>query len=270
MLARRKKNRGLARARRVAPARLCLGVLALLARKHGEVAPAAEARGRVELLLGRLDARLGVRRLRAVEVPHRGVHEAEAAQCDHEGVRGRAGLARLREAAGELLLGAQGGVDRAALEAAMRSSRPEYVRPLLRRLAAPPPLLSAPKHQLAGYGGVGGAADDGGVDDLFALLDRLAAGAADAAATARALAVAAEALALRAGSAGGLRSYSLSDIVCLALVSSTHAPSMRRRQSLGPHPAPPSLPYVCSMNADPFTPPCSSNSAMGPWGAAVA
>ena len=88
----------------------------------------------------------------------------------------------------------------------MSSSRPEYVRPLLRRLAAPPPLLSAPKHQLAGYGGVGGAADDGGVDDLFALLDRLSAGAADAAATARALAVAAEALALRAGSAGGLRS----------------------------------------------------------------
>jgi len=88
----------------------------------------------------------------------------------------------------------------------MSSRRPEYVRPLLRRLAAPPPLLSAPKHQLAGYGGVGGAADDGGVDDLFALLDRLAAGAADAAATARALAVAAEALALRAGSAGGLRS----------------------------------------------------------------
>ena len=48
------------RARRVAPARLRLVVLALLAREHGEVAPAAEARGRVELLLGRLDARLGV------------------------------------------------------------------------------------------------------------------------------------------------------------------------------------------------------------------
>ena len=35
-------------------------------------------------------------------------------------------------------------VDRAALEAAMSSRRPEYVRPLLRRLAAPPPLRRRP------------------------------------------------------------------------------------------------------------------------------
>ena len=96
-------------------------------------------------------------------------------------------------------------VDLAALEAAMSSSRPEC-RPLLRRLAAPPPLLFGAQAPAAGYGGAGGAADAGGVDDLFALLERIAAGAADAAATARALAVAAEALALRAGSAGGLRS----------------------------------------------------------------